>query len=372
MNGSADQLRQDMIWDKIVDKVSRTSTRIGATFPYVSVNGQYDAHPPHWWTAGFWPGLLWLIYRDTKNERLKDIAVSCEEQMDVPLLAYDELHHDVGFMWSLTAVAQHKLLGTEVSRRRGLIAASHLMGRYNAAGRFIRAWNEPDEPGWAIIDCLMNLPLLYWASATTADPRFRHVAKAHADTALREFLRPDGSAYHIVCFDPETGERVGARGGQGFAPESAWARGTAWALYGMALSCRYLRDDVYLQAAKRSAHFFLAHLPEDGVPCWDFRAPLVDDMGYDSTSSAIAASGLLEISALVPEAEQQFYYNAAVKILKALDDHYSAWDEEEEGLLLKGTANFPRKSCVNVPHIYGDYFFAEAVAKWRGQSELFW
>ncbi len=363
---------QDEVWSKIVAKVGRTSQRIGDTFPYVSINGKYDAQPAHWWTSGFWPGLLWLIYQETEDERIKAIAISCEEQMDVPLLRYDELHHDVGFMWSLTAVAQYKLLGTEASKRRGLIAASHLMGRYNAKGQFIRAWNVPDEPGWAIIDCLMNLPLLYWASETTKDPRFKHIGKLHADMALREFLRPDGSAYHIVCFDPETGERLEARGGQGYAPDSAWARGTTWALYGMALSYRYLRDDAYLQAAKRAAHFFMINLPDDGVPYWDFRAPVVDGMGFDSTSSTIAASALIELSTLVPEAEQKIYYDAGIKILKALDANYSAWDEDEEGILKKGTANFPRRAFVNVPHIYGDYFFTEAISKLRGQRNLFW
>ena len=368
----SNEIWQEELWNKIVNKVSRTSQRIGNTFPYVSIDGKYDAQPAHWWTSGFWPGLLWLVYRETQDERLKEIAISCEEQMDTPLLGFDELHHDVGFMWSLTAVAQYKLLLSAQSKRRGLIAASHLVGRFNVKGNFIRAWNGADQQGWAIIDCLMNLPLLYWASETTNDPRFKHIAKLHADMALREFIRPDGSAHHIVCFDPETGARLEARGGQGYSPDSAWARGTTWALYGMALSYRYTRDEAYLQAAKKVAHFFLANLPDDGVPFWDFRAPLQADMAMDSTSSAIAASGLIELSRLVPEAEQKLYFHAGERILRLLDENYSAWDEDEEGLLLKGTANFPKNTYVNIPHIYGDYFFAEAVAKLRGQRELFW
>lgn len=152
-------------------------------------------------------------------------------------------------------MAQFKLLGHEDSRRRAMTAASHLAGRFNPAGQFIRAWNQPERVGWAIIDCMMNLPLLYWASEETKDPRFRHIARLHADTTLREFLRLDGSTHHIVCFDPETGERQEALGGQGYDPNSAWSRGTAWAIYGMALSARYTGDQRYIDAAKRSADF---------------------------------------------------------------------------------------------------------------------
>lgn len=161
------------VWKKIVSKVERTSKRIGDSFPYASVNGTYNTESNDWWTNGFWPGLLWLIYKDNTHADFRDLAVSVENQMDETLLGYEKLHHDVGFMWSLTSVVQYKLLGTEASRLRGLMAASHLAGRFNLKGQFIRAWNGENQQGWAIIDCLMNLPLLYWASETTNDPRFR-------------------------------------------------------------------------------------------------------------------------------------------------------------------------------------------------------
>ncbi|NOU71972.1 glycosyl hydrolase [Paenibacillus sp. LMG 31458] len=360
------------VWNKVVAKVERTSKRIGSTFPYVSLDGKYNAEPAEWWTAGFWPGLLWLIYRENGNKDLLDIAVSCEEQMDEPLLGYEKLHHDVGFMWSLASVAQYKLVGTDRSRQRGLMAASHLASRYNVKGQFIRAWNGENQQGWAIIDCLLNLPLLYWASETAGDPRFRHIAVSHADTVLREFIRPDGSSHHIVCFDPETGERIEARGGQGYSPDSAWSRGTAWALYGMALSCRYTGHARYLDAAKRAAHFFIANMDANLAPYWDFRAPREEETAYDTSAAACAASGLLEISRLVPEHEAQVYTEAAKRILCMLIERYATWDEEEEGILTMATANFPKRTFVNVPIIYGDFFFAEALAKLRGRTELFW
>ncbi len=266
-------------WEKVHEKVTRTSSRIGARFPHASVDGTYVLEAPHWWTAGFWPGLLWLLYRDSesKDDRYKDIAEACEQQLDEVLAGYDRLDHDIGFMWSLTSVARYKLLGEEQSRRRALLAASVLSGRFNIKGNYIRAWNPWSEgdrnEGWAIIDCMMNLPLLYWASETTGDPRFKHLAMAHADTVLNYFIRTDGSVNHIVIFDPQTGEFESVNGGQGFAPNSAWSRGASWAIYGMALSYRYTGEARYLEAAKRVAHFFLANLPEDSVPHWDFRLP---------------------------------------------------------------------------------------------------
>lgn len=363
----------DEIWHKIIGKVERMNESIGSYFPYISANGKYNREEADWWTNGFWPGLIWLVYRESKDEQLKDTAAQIEEKMDTVLTDFYPLHHDVGFMWSLSSVAQYKLLGCESSKRRAMTAASHLVGRYNAKGRFIRAWNQPERVGWAIIDCMMNLPLLYWASQESGDPRFRHVAALHADTTLREFLRPDGSSHHIVCFDPETGERQEALGGQGYSPDSAWSRGTAWALYGMALSARYTGDERYLDAAKRAAHFFLANVPDDGLPPWDFRAPWEEGMAMDSSASACAASGMLELSLLVPKGESELYRRAAEKLILKLNDKYTAWDDSsEEAILRMGTANRPKQTYVNVPMIYGDYFFAEAVCKLRGIHDTFW
>lgn len=363
----------DDVWNKIVGKVGRMSETIGAGFPYASYNGKYNQEDADWWTNGFWPGLMWLVYRENQDERLKNTASLVEAKMDAVLADYYPLHHDVGFMWSLSSVAQFKLLGSENSKRRAMTAASHLAGRFNAKGQFIRAWNQPERVGWAIIDCMMNLPLLYWASEESGDPRFRHVATMHADTTLREFLRSDGSTHHIVCFDPETGERQEALGGQGYSPDSAWSRGTAWALYGMSLSARYMGDQRYVDAAKRSAHFFLSHVPEEGVPPWDFRAPWEEEMAMDSSASVCAACGLLELSLLVPEGESEFYRNAAERLIRKLNERYTTWDNaNEEAILRMGTANRPKRTHVNVPIIYGDYFFAEAICKLRGIHDTFW
>lgn len=366
-------------WEKVHEKVTRTSSRIGARFPHASVDGTYVLEAPYWWTAGFWPGLLWLLYRDSesKDDRYKDIAEACEQQLDEVLAGYDRLDHDIGFMWSLTSVARYKLLGEEQSRRRALLAASVLSGRFNIKGNYIRAWNPWSEgernEGWAIIDCMMNLPLLYWASETTGDPRFKHLAMAHADTVLNYFIRTDGSVNHIVIFDPQTGEFESVNGGQGFAPNSAWSRGASWAIYGMALSYRYTGEARYLEAAKRVAHFFLANLPEDSVPHWDFRLPPGVERFRDTSAGACAACGLLEIARAVPEEESELYQAAGERILRSMFENYGAWDNQaEEGLILHGTSHYPERRNIDVPLIYGDYFFVEGLARLRGNAATFW
>lgn len=364
-------------WNRVNDKVKRTAERIGSRFPHAVHGGQYVLERPHWWTAGFWPGLLWLLYRENRHEPFRQMAEQCERELDRVIFDYDTLDHDIGFMWTLTSLARYKLLGEQDARRRALLAATLLAGRYNPQGRFIRAWNpwheNQDNRGWAIIDSLMNLPLLFWASEETKDPRFFHVARSHAETVLTYFVRGDGSVCHIFAFDPFTGEPAGPLGGQGYDETSAWSRGTAWAVYGFALCYRYVRDVKFLDAAKRIAHFFLSHLPEDGVPFWDFRLPDEAPHPRDSSAGAIAACGLLLIGDLVPPREAAAYRNAAERILRSLYTHYGAWDDPgHEGLILGGTGHFPEGKNVNVSLIYGDYFFVEGLSRLRGNKELFW
>jgi unsaturated chondroitin disaccharide hydrolase len=352
-------------WSKTMVKIEQTSKTIGANFPHVSKEGKYDYTQPHGWTAGFWPGLLWLSYRDTQREALLRIAEECETKMDIGIEEYAGLHHDVGFMWSLSSVANYKLTGNPASKLRALKAAAYLASRFNLRGHFIRAWNEENwksekgNGGWVIIDCMMNLNLLFWASQEIKDPRYKHIAMAHADTVLKEFIREDGSTYHIVQFDPEIGQRVGELGGQGFASESAWARGAAWAIYGLALCYQYTKEDRYLQASKKVAHFFLANLPEDSVPYWDFRLPTQEAAPRDSSAAAIAASGMLLLATLLPVEEGRLYESSAKRIVKSLCDHYTVWDTSDEAILQHGTGHWPANKNIDVGLIYGDYYFEE-------------
>ncbi|TCN27241.1 glycoside hydrolase family 88 protein [Mesobacillus foraminis] len=364
-------------WNQVTHKVGRTSKKIGSNFPHASENGEYQLAEPHWWTAGFWPGLLWLTYRDTKDNDLKELAAACEEKLDAVQKDYYRLDHDMGFMWTLTSVARYKLLGEEDSKRRALLAANLLMGRFNVNGNFIRAWNPwtegEDNRGIAIIDCLMNLPLLFWATEETGDPRFKGVAERHARTVLQHFIRSDGAVHHIIRFDPESGDFVEAVGGQGYAPESAWSRGAAWAIYGLALCYHYTGDNNYKETAKRVAHFFISHLPEDYVPHWDFRLPAGVDAPRDSSAGAVAACGLLLLADQSAAEEATVYRKAGERILRSLFENYGDWEnQEEEGLILHGTSHFPEGRYTDNPLIYGDYFFVEGLARLKGYTQLFW
>ncbi len=364
-------------WRQTLEKTVRTMRRIGASYPHASIGGTYVLEEAHWWTAGFWPGLLWLLYSGSGEDAFRQVAEQCEQGLDPVLQQYYRLDHDMGFMWTLSSVARYKLLGSEDSKRRALIAANLLAARFNLQGRYIRAWNPwregEDNAGVAIIDCVMNMPLLFWAATVTGDPRFRHVAEAHMETVLQHFLRPDGSVYHIVRFDPHTGEPEEKLAGQGYAAESAWSRGTAWALYGLTLCYHHTAQTEYLEAAKRTAHFFLAQLPDDHVPHWDFRLPEHVDQHRDSSAGACAASGLLLLAEKVPATAAKPYRDAAIRILKSLYTHYGAWDNpDEEGLILHGTGHYPEIKNIDVPLIYGDYFFVEGLARLKGEQRIIW
>lgn len=364
-------------WEKTVAKVKRTSKRIGANFPHASQGGTYGLEEPGWWTAGFWPGQLWLLHDGSGEESFRAIAEQCEEKLDEVLDGYYRLDHDIGFMWTLTSVANYKRNGGNESRRRAFKAANYLVGRFNLQGNYIRAWNPwsegDDNAGLAIIDCAMNVPLLYWASRESGDPRYKHVADAHMGTVLRHFIREDGSVRHIVRFDPDTGEVAEYIGGQGYAPESAWSRGTSWALHGLALAAHHTGRQDYLDAAKRVAHFFVSQLEEDFVPVWDFRAPEDTKWLRDSSAGACAACGLLAIADLVSESEAKSYRRAGERILESLYRNYGAFeDENEEGLILHGTSHYPERRNMDVPLIYGDYYFVEGLARLRGGHSIPW
>lgn len=356
-------------------KINTLNTKISASFPHVCLDGHYNCESASFWTSGFWGGLLWLAYRETKDEALKATAELIEQKLNVPLQQFYDIHHDVGFMYLPTSVVNYELTGNEESRRMSLIAASHLAGRFNLSGQYIRAWThdvDPNSTGWAIIDCLMNLPLLFWASKEDRDPRFKQIAIAHANTVLKQFVREDWTVPHIVSFDPETGEKIENLGGQGLGPDSAWSRGQAWAIYGFAIAARETGDATYATVAKNIANYFLSHLPADKVPYWDFRSTDKDKFVLDSTAAACTASGLLELSEQLDDAtEKAFYRESAIAILKSLYENYADFSDRQDAILTKGTVSYPVNRHVNVPIIYGDYYFVEALGKLKGYKGLF-
>lgn len=365
----------DEAFERAARKFERGAAMAAAQgmIPYKTENGQYIPSPydgNSWWTGGFWPGIMWQLYRATGKEVYMAEALRAEELLVRELMTYDLLNHDVGFMYLLSCGAHHRLMGDETARRHTLHAANLLAGRFNPNG-FIRAWNN-DRHGWAIVDCMMNLSLLYWASEQTGDPRFASIARIHADTTIREFLREDGSSCHIVIFDPVTGQALERPAGQGCREGSSWSRGQAWALYGFTLSGVNTGEQKYLDVARRCAKYFIANIREDGLTDSDFCQPK-DEERIDNIAGACAACGLLELADAVGGEEGQAYRMAAVRLLRALNDLCADWSENNPSILQKCTASYHDDGAgrhVNI--LYGDYFFIEALCRLRGGDARLW
>ena len=360
-------------FDRLLKKYRATAPLAAAEglLPYRGEGGRWLASPfdgNSWWTGGFWPGIMWQLYAASKDAFFLEEARRAEALLTDELRRFTKLNHDVGFMYLLSCGADYRLTGREQSRVDCLHAASLLMGRFNPAG-FIRAWNEPERVGYAIIDCMMNLSLLFWAAAETGDPRFTHVAKVHADATLRHFLRPDGSVAHIVEFDPATGAKVREHAGQGCALGSAWSRGQAWGLYGFAMAYANTGDTRYLDAAKAIADFFIAHIRPDGLTDCDFTQPK-EPQRLDNIAGACGASGLMELHRLTGDAG---YLEAAEKLVDGLIDHCCDFNEDSCGLLTHCTASYHDDAAgVHTNIVYGDFCLIEALLKLAGRDAKLW
>lgn len=362
-------------YEKLKTKLSAECDRIGTKIPYIAEDGVYKENKAEsdiiWWTNGFWPGMLWQMYHATGDEKYRMAAEGVEEELDKAFDIYTGLHHDVGFMWLHSAVADYRITGNERSKARGLHAAHLLAGRYNPRGKFIRSWNR-DHSGWVIVDSMMNIPLLYWARDILDDPRFEYVAMDHADTIMGKTVRGDGSCNHVIVLDPTNGDLLDTPGGQGYESGSSWSRGQTWAIYGFALSYRYTGKKEYLETAKKVANYFIAQTDQTGhVALVDFRAP-EEPVYWDSTAAVCAACGLLEIAEHVDEFEKQFYVEAAVKMLKATDEKFCNWNPEYDSIVQMGSGSYHTDHDKHVPIIYGDYFFMEAVLRLLDKDILIW
>lgn len=338
--------------------------------PYSTENDEWKPVSISWWTNGFWPAIAWQMYLQTGDEFYRDEAVRTEKMLDPVFANYRVLSHDNGFMWLIHSGVRYALEHNQDSFDRTLFAAKMLACRYNPNG-FIRAWQGQGREGWAIVDCMMNLPMLYWATEVTGDPRYKLMAMNHADTAMKAFIRPDGSSNHIIIFDANNGEILDNPAGQGYVSGSCWSRGLAWALYGFALNYLCTGKEEYLEVSKATANHFIMNLIDDPVPLCDFRQP-AEPRIYDTCAGAVAASGLLELGRILPECERKPYVDAAVRILKAIDERYTRWDNSTPALLTHCTAAYHDIPSRHMTMIYADYFFIEAIRKLQGEERLFW
>jgi unsaturated chondroitin disaccharide hydrolase len=356
-------------------RIRRQHRAFGAEFPVVGQGTRYQLAENNHWLAGFWTGLLWLACAATGDEDLRVHAESLLPTFEERLEKRVHITHDLGFLFTLSARAQWQLTGDEVARQLALRAAHELVQRYRPGGRYVQAWGavgDPEEGGRAIIDTLMNLPLLFWASAQSGERAYSRAAQAHAETSLRYLLRPDGAAFHTFFFDQESGEPVGPRTHQGYADDSLWARGQAWAIYGFALAAEWCDGLSFRDAAQRAARRFLVELPPDGVSIWDLRLPEDAPHYPDSSAGAIAASGLLRLARLEGSPDGGEFGPAARKLLKALIAHCFETEPEAQGLLRHGTYHAHKGLGVDAYFICGDYFFLEALLATQEKAPDFW
>lgn len=344
-------------------------------YPYSTVDGKYDNLEifPFNWTSGFFGGIMWLLYLETGKQCYLDRAVRCSERTNLVFSETENFNcldnHDLGFVFLPTSVAHYRICGDENARIRGLHAASVLAGRFNLYGGYIRAWRNgiisPETKGYAIIDCLLNLPLLYWATETYDDVRFKAIAEAHAETVLREFVKPDGSVYHIVNFNPETGDVKGYPTGQGYASGSSWSRGQAWAVYGFIMSYIHTGKEKYLNASKRAADYVIANFGDESLAPIDYMQPS-EPRAFDASASAITASAMLELAKYCNDDK---YADFALSLLRGLYDDCDFGLGEQA--IVQSCSERYHDCKHHSPLIYGDYFLIEALMKITKRTDYF-
>lgn len=331
------------------------------------------------WNQGFWTGILWHAYELTGDEKYMNVALS-----QIPSY-YERIenkigvnHHDMGFVFMPSCVAAYKLTGNEQAKETAIMAADHLITRYHEKGKFIQAWgNVGDSSNYRlIVDCLMNIPLLHWATEETGNPRYSYVAMNHYNTTLSVSYREDGSTYHTYYFDYETGEPLNGVTHQGLSDDSTWARGQAWGMYGPLLTYIYQKDQAGLDTFKSAASYFLAHLPKDYIAFWDLSFSDGDYEPRDSSSASIALCAMLEGIKHMEDDDpmKAVCREACVNIMSSLIDSYTTKDiPEANGLLLHGTYNKPGNQGVDEMTIWGDYFYMEALHRMLDPEwELYW
>lgn len=354
-----------------------------------SESGFYKAVDNDDWTDGFWTGEVWLAYEHALSEGREEDAAALERTGLSHVDSFYERitkkisvdHHDMGFLYSPSCVAAYKLTGSEKAKRAAILAADQLLTRFHPIGEFLQAWGPMDgaDNYRLIIDCLLNLPLLYWASGETGDGKYREIAEKHIRTAVANVIREDYSTWHTFYFDPVTGAPDHGATCQGYRDGSAWARGQAWGIYGMAIAYRYTGREEYIGIFKNVAGYFLDHLPRDLVPFWDLEFTDGDDEPRDSSSASIAACGMLEMSKYLGEEDAAEYTSLAKKIMKSVYDGYAVKDMgASNGLVLHSTysKHSPYNTCnhygVDECNSWGDYFYMEALTRLSYDWEEYW
>ncbi|WP_297970639.1 alginate lyase family protein [uncultured Bacteroides sp.] len=334
----------------------------------INKDGSLAMIHPHDWCSGFFPGSLWQMYAYTHDDFWRQQAIS-----NTWLIEESKWHkgtHDLGFMMNNSFGKAYQLTGERSYKDVVLQSARTLITRYSSKVKSIRSWDH-NRDKWkypVIIDNLMNLEMLFWATQETGDSIFWKIAVNHANTTMKNHFRPDYSSFHVVDYDPETGEVRARQTAQGYADDSFWSRGQAWGLYGYTMCYRFTKNPAYLQQARHIADFFfgLPNLPEDLIPYWDMKAPGIPNVPHDASAGAIMASALYELCGYVSTEDSKRYRAIADKIVDSLNQHYRAESGTTYGfLLLHSTGHHPAGSEIDVPLNYADYYYLEALTRKR-------
>jgi unsaturated chondroitin disaccharide hydrolase len=341
------------------------------SFPEMTRDGKWVYVDNGGWVGGHWVGLLWLAYAHTGDPAIEAGARQWAERL-APR-QFDTGTHDLGFLFELSHLLGARLTGDASLNEPAMQAAKSLIQRYNPRSGFIRAWGKMENPedrrGRAIIDTMMNLDLLFWATKASGKNDFSLIAETHAHTALARQVRADWSTAHCADFDPDTGEFLKQDTHQGLSATSCWSRGQAWAVYGYAECFRETGNPLFLQASQNLARYMIANNPPDHVPFWDYNSPLLPDDVRDSSAGSILASGLLILAGLEPDIAQAAAWRAeAETILASLWQSYTSQVDGSESILIHATRSKP---AGHMDHglIYGDYYFVEALTR-LSKSEL--
>lgn len=320
------------------------------------------------WTSGFFPGCLWYAYELYGNDQLKDAAINYT--LKVEDQQFNGRTHDMGFKVYCSYGNAYRLTNDPSYRDVLLQSAATLITRYNPTVGCLRSWDH-NKDKWeypVIIDNMMNLELLMWAFKTSNDSSYYNIAVSHANTTLKNHFRKDNSCYHVVSYNPETGAVEKRHTHQGYAHSSAWARGQSWALYGYTMMYRETGIEAYLEQAQKVEEYIFNHknLPEDGIPYWDFDAPNIPNEPRDASAAAINCSALYELASFCPDKEEE-YLNKANHLMKVLNSKaYRSKKEAKHTFLLEhSTGSFPHNSEIDVPIIYADYYYLEALIRQR-------
>ena len=312
------------------------------------------------WTMGFWPGILWYAYEASGDAALETAARGYTEALDFIARqpAYD---HDIGFIMFPSFGNGFRLTGDPAYKEAVLATAERLAALFNPAVGTILSWPRevPNFGGHnTIMDNMLNLETLFWAAENGGDPAWKDIAITHADTTMRYNFRPDGTSYHVAVYDAETGAHQYSCTHQGYADDSMWARGQAWGIYGYTMVYRFTREPRFLEFAQKIADVYLARLPEDKVPYWDFCDPEIPNASKDASAAAVVASALLELSTYTDGK----YRADAEAMLRSLYENYRA-PEGCDSFLLHSTGHHPAGKEIDYSIVYADYYFIEALLR---------